>query len=217
MAFYVNRKLLCVSKSYLNHILQRNIRRSRPSKLMRKMAAQMMAQRLVWVDLEMTGLDINTDHIIEMSCVVTDSDLDVVAEGPHIVIHQSNEVMQRMGAWCVQHHGQSGLTQQVLDSKTTLIEAEMIMLQFVKQHTPPKKCVLAGNSVHADKKFLDKYMPSFMDHLHYRIVDVSSIKELARRWYPCLEAPAKKGSHRAVDDIYESIEELKFYRQNIFR
>jgi len=213
----VQKSLLGINRNSLTSLIQRNIRRSRLSKYQIRMEQQMLAQRLVWVDLEMTGLDIDTDHIIEMSCIITNSDLEVVAEAPHVVIHQADEVMQRMGAWCVQHHGQSGLTQLVHDSKTNLKEAEQIMLEFVRKHTPPKKCVLAGNSVHADKKFLDKYMPSFMDHLHYRIVDVSTIKELSRRWYPFLQPPLKKGAHRAVDDIYESIAELKWYRKNIFR
>jgi len=175
-------------------------------------------QRLVWVDLEMTGLDIDTCHIIEAACLVTDGNLNLVAEGPNIIIHQPDEIMDNMNDWCKEHHGQSGLTQAVKDSKISLQQAEMELLSFVRQHTPSGKCPLAGNSIHADKKFLDKYMPQFMDHLHYRIIDVSTIKELCRRWYPeqYPNAPSKKSSHRALDDIKESIKELQFYKGAIF-
>ncbi|XP_046873990.1 small fragment nuclease isoform X2 [Hypomesus transpacificus] len=137
-----------------------------------------MSQRMVWVDLEMTGLDIERDQIIEMACIITDSDLNILAEGPNLIINQSSELLDRMSDWCKEHHGQSGLTQAVRDSKVSLLQAEYEFLSFIRQHTPPGHCPLAGNSVHADKKFLDKYMPQFMHHLHYRIIDVSTIKEL---------------------------------------
>ncbi|KAJ8412590.1 hypothetical protein AAFF_G00129260 [Aldrovandia affinis] len=178
-----------------------------------------MIQRLVWVDLEMTGLDIEKDHIIEMACIITDSDLNILAEGPHLIIKQPDELLDGMSDWCKEHHGKSGLTQAVRDSKMSLQQAEYEFLSFVRDHTPPGHCPLAGNSVHADKKFLDKYMPQFMRHLHYRIIDVSTIKELCRRWFPeeYKLAPHKKASHRALDDIQESIKELKFYRANIFK
>ncbi|XP_062342039.1 small fragment nuclease isoform X1 [Osmerus eperlanus] len=178
-----------------------------------------MSQRMVWVDLEMTGLDIERDQIIEMACIITDSDLKILAEGPNLIINQSSELLDRMSDWCKEHHGQSGLTQAVRDSKVSLQQAEYEFLSFIRQHTPPGHCPLAGNSVHADKKFLDKYMPQFMHHLHYRIIDVSTIKELCRRWFPeeYMLAPQKKASHRALDDIEESIKELKFYRANIFK
>ncbi|XP_051895964.1 small fragment nuclease [Pristis pectinata] len=183
------------------------------------MAAESMAGRMVWVDLEMTGLDIEKDKIIEMACIITDSDLNILAEGPHLIVNQPNELLDGMSEWCAEHHGKSGLTQAVRDSKITLQQAEYEFLSFVRQHTPPGLCPLAGNSVHADKKFLDKYMPQFMRHLHYRIIDVSTIKELCRRWYPdeYEDAPKKKASHRALDDIHESIKELKFYRMHIFK
>ncbi|XP_032283863.1 oligoribonuclease, mitochondrial isoform X2 [Phoca vitulina] len=156
-------------------------------------AGESMAQRMVWVDLEMTGLDIEKDQIIEMACLITDSDLNILAE--------------------------SGLTKAVKESTMTLQQAEYEFLSFVRQQTPPGLCPLAGNSVHADKKFLDKYMPQFMKHLHYRIIDVSTVKELCRRWYPeeYEFAPKKAASHRALDDISESIKELQFYRNNIFK
>ncbi|KAE8592180.1 hypothetical protein XENTR_v10018676 [Xenopus tropicalis] len=178
-----------------------------------------MGQRMVWVDLEMTGLDIEKDHIIEMACLITDSDLDILAEGPNLIIKQPDELLDGMSDWCKEHHGKSGLTQAVRESKITLQQAEYEFLSFIRQHTPPGVCPLAGNSVHADKKFLDKYMPQFMRHLHYRIIDVSTVKELCRRWNPDEYglAPKKAASHRALDDIRESIKELQFYRENIFK
>lgn len=178
-----------------------------------------MSQRMVWVDLEMTGLDIEKDQIIEMACIITDSDLNVLAEGPNLIIKQPDELLDGMSDWCKEHHGKSGLTQAVRNSQITLELAEYEFLSFVRQHTPPGQCPLAGNSVHADKRFLDKYMPQFMYHLHYRIVDVSTVKELCRRWFPgeYKMAPQKRASHRALDDIQESIKELQFYRANIFK
>ncbi|XP_072885893.1 oligoribonuclease, mitochondrial-like isoform X2 [Hemitrygon akajei] len=168
---------------------------------------------------KMTGLDIEKDKIIEMACIITDAELNILAEGPHLIVNQPNELLDGMSEWCVQHHGKSGLTQAVRDSKISLQQAEYEFLSFVRQHTPPGLCPLAGNSVHADKKFLDKYMPQFMRHLHYRIIDVSTIKELCRRWYPDKyeDAPKKKASHRALDDIHESIKELQFYRKHVFK
>ncbi|XP_041749626.2 small fragment nuclease [Coregonus clupeaformis] len=178
-----------------------------------------MRQRMVWVDLEMTGLDIEKDQIIEMACIITDSELNVLAEGPNLIINTTDELLDGMDDWCKEHHGNSGLTQAVRDSKISLQQAEYEFLSFIRQHTPPGHCPLAGNSVHADKKFLDKYMPQFMRHLHYRIIDVSTIKELCRRWFPeeYKLTPQKKASHRALDDIQESIKELHFYRAHVFK
>ncbi|XP_051787877.1 small fragment nuclease [Erpetoichthys calabaricus] len=183
------------------------------------LAAESMAQRLVWVDLEMTGLDIEKDHILEMACIITDSELNIMAEGPNLIINQPDALLDGMSDWCKEHHGESGLTRAVQESKISLQQAEYEFLSFIRQHTPPGLCPLAGNSVHADKKFLDKYMPQFMHHLHYRIIDVSTIKELCRRWFPeeYKQAPRKKASHRALDDIHESIKELEFYRRSVFK
>ncbi|XP_071952826.1 oligoribonuclease, mitochondrial-like [Antedon mediterranea] len=177
-----------------------------------------MSNRLVWVDLEMTGLDIDTCHIIEMACLITDDNLNMVAEGPNLIIHQPEDILENMNDWCKEHHGKSGLTEEVRRSTLSLENAEYQMLGFIRQHTPPGKCPLAGNTIHVDKKFLEKYMKQFMYHLHYRIVDVSTVKELCRRWYPTAlrTAPSKMAAHRALDDIKESIKELKYYRQNIF-
>ncbi|KPP64068.1 oligoribonuclease, mitochondrial-like [Scleropages formosus] len=182
-------------------------------------ASEDMTQRMVWVDLEMTGLNIEKDQIIEMACIITDPDLNIVAEGPNLIVNQSDELLDGMSEWCKEHHGKSGLTQAVRDSRISLQQAEYEFLSFVRQHTPPGHCPLAGNSVHADKKFLDKYMPQLMRHLHYRIIDVSTVKELCRRWFPeeYKLAPQKKASHRALDDIRESIKELQFYKTNVFK
>ncbi|KAI9193336.1 ribonuclease H-like domain-containing protein [Polychytrium aggregatum] len=178
-----------------------------------------MSDHLFWVDLEMTGLDLEKDHIIEVACIITDAQLNIVAQGPHLVIHQPKQVMDAMNEWCIQHHGASGLTQAVLESTTTIEEAQSEVLAFVKSHcSKPRVLPLAGNSVHADKQFIQKEMPQLAEHLHYRIVDVSTVKELCRRWYPeaFAAAPPKRAGHRALDDIIESIEELKYYRRAIF-
>ncbi|XP_019962399.1 small fragment nuclease isoform X1 [Paralichthys olivaceus] len=177
------------------------------------MSSTAMSQRM------MTGLDIEKDQIIEMACIITDSDLNILAEGPNLIINQQDELLDGMSEWCKEHHGKSGLTQAVRESKITLEQAEYEFLSFVRQHTPPGQCPLAGNSVHADKRFLEKYMSQFMYHLHYRIIDVSTIKELCRRWFPeeYRMAPEKKATHRALNDIRESIKELQYYRANIFK
>lgn len=176
-------------------------------------------ERLIWVDLEMTGLDVETCYILEIACLITDDKLNIIAEGPNLIIHQSDDILENMNKWCKDQHGRSGLTEQSRKSEVTLQAAEMAVLSFVRQHTPPGKCPLAGNSVHADKKFLEKFMPEFIKHLHYRIVDVSTIKELCRRWYPeeYKEGLTKKATHRALEDIIESISELKYYKKSIFK
>ncbi|EDV26149.1 uncharacterized protein TRIADDRAFT_23482, partial [Trichoplax adhaerens] len=165
------------------------------------------------------GLDVNSCHIIEMACIITDGNLNIAAEAPTLVIHQPDSIMDNMDEWCTEHHGKSGLTNAVKSSTISLQQAENTMLDFVRQHTLPKRCPLAGNTVYMDQKFLEKYMPQFVDHLHYRIVDVSTIKELCRRWYPkeFAKAPAKPCNHRALDDIKDSIQEMQFYRSVIFR
>ena len=133
-----------------------------------------------------------------------------------MVIHQPDHVLNQMGPWCQKHHAKSGLTQLVKDSKKGMAICEQEILTFLMKHTPKGKCPLAGNSVGQDAKFLIRYMPQIMDHLHYRCVDVSTIKELVKRWYPSLPGYQKKLAHRALDDIRESIEELKYYRKHVF-
>lgn len=172
---------------------------------------------LVWIDLEMSGLDPDTCTILEIATIITDADLNIVAEGPDIVIHQPESVLNGMDEWCTKHHGASGLTDAVRSSTTSLTQAEALTLEFVSAHTKPGTSPLCGNSIWQDRRFISRYMKTLDAHLHYRMVDVSTIKELARRWYPELTAPEKSESHRALDDIRESIAELAHYRRSIFR
>ena len=171
---------------------------------------------LVWVDLEMTGLDPETDHIIEIASLITDGDLNLIAEGPEIVIHQPDEVLEGMNEWCVKQHGESGLTEKVRNSEISLAEAEKQTVKFIRKYTGRTKVPLCGNSIGQDKMFLMKYMPRVIKHLHYRMVDVSSIKEMAHRWYPSFPKFHKQVTHRAMDDIRESVGELKYYREKLF-
>ncbi|XP_032516808.1 oligoribonuclease, mitochondrial isoform X2 [Danaus plexippus] len=177
------------------------------------------AKRIVWIDLEMTGLNVEKDHILEIACLVTDEHLNIVSTGPNIIIHQDDEVLNNMNQWCVTQHGESGLTEACRKSQITLTKAENDILNFVKSHVPEKLCPLGGNSVYMDRLFLQKYMPKLNNYLHYRIIDVSTIKELAKRWFPkeYSRIPTKKFEHRCLNDIKESVEELKYYRNNIFK
>lgn len=177
------------------------------------------SELLAWIDLEMTGLDPNVHRVIEIATLVTDSSLQIVAEGPDLVIFQPDSVLEQMNDWSRQHHAASGLTGRVRASTTTEAEAERLTLQFVSQHCAADTALLAGNSVHMDRYFLKHQMPELEAHLHYRNLDVTTVKELARRWFPqqYAKAPAKSDSHRALDDIRESIAELRFYRDHIFR
>lgn len=175
--------------------------------------------RLIWIDLEMTGLDAERERIIEAAVLVTNAELEIVAEGPNLVIHQSNELLAAMDAWNTRHHGESGLIKRVRASTVSEEEAEAEMLAFVSDHTNAQEAPLAGNSIHQDRLFLSRYMPTFTAHCHYRLVDVSSVKELVSRWYPeeYAKRPSKKASHRALDDIRESIAELRYYRDVAFK
>ena len=176
------------------------------------------AANLVWIDLEMTGLDPDRDTILEIAALITNSELDPVAEGPVLAIHQPAEVLEAMDEWNREHHAASGLTQRVLSSRLSMAEAEGRMLDFVKDYVPARTSPRCGNSVWQDRRFLARHMPAFEGYLHYRNIDVSTVKELVRRWYPNgPKAPEKKHSHLAVDDIRESIDELRFYRQHFFR
>lgn len=173
---------------------------------------------LVWMDLEMTGLNPDRDTIIEIATIVTDAQLEVLAEGPVFAIHQSDSVLASMDAWNSEHHGASGLTARVQASEFDLARAERLTLEFVRQFTRERTSPLCGNSIWQDRRFLARYMPTLESYLHYRIIDVSSIKELARRWYPGPSSmPEKKKTHLALDDVRESIEELRFYRRTLFR
>lgn len=165
----------------------------------------------------MSGLDPSNCHILEIATLVTDADLNVIAEGPDIVVYQPDPILSGMDEWCTKHHGESGLTASVRASTVTVTGAEQETLAFLRQHTQPGTSPLCGNSVWQDRRFLARYMPTLDRFLHYRIIDVSTIKELARRWYPDVRPPHKGESHRALEDIRESIQELQHYRTRIFR
>ena len=165
----------------------------------------------------MTGLDVETEVIIEIATIVTDGILNVLEEGPSIVINQDTELLERMDDWNRKQHAASGLTQRVKESSITTTEAESETLKFIKQYCLPKTAPLCGNSISQDRKFLAKYMKELHDYLHYRNIDVTSIKELVTRWYPNgIKLPKKSDMHLALTDVKESIEELKFYRQHFF-
>lgn len=169
---------------------------------------------LIWIDLEMTGLSPEQDTIIEIATIVTDADLAILAEGPVMAIHQSEETMNAMDEWNTNQHGKSGLTQRVLDSEVSLAHAESETIEFLKQWVPAGKSPMAGNSICQDRRFLARYMPDLERYFHYRNLDVSTLKELARRWKPeALEGFKKSGAHLALDDIRDSIEELRHYRE----
>ncbi|KAJ3003532.1 hypothetical protein NUW54_g5247 [Trametes sanguinea] len=174
---------------------------------------------LVWVDCEMTGLDPKTDKILEIAVLITNGNLDLVDEGISYIIRTDKEVLDKMGDWCRGTHGASGLTAACLESPYTKDFVQQQILSYIKKWIPKERVgVLAGNSVHMDRMFLAQEMPEILEHLHYRIVDVSSIKEVAHRWYRTkqLYGSPPEGAHRALDDIKGSIRELKWYRQNIF-
>jgi oligoribonuclease len=171
------------------------------------------------MDLEMTGLEPARNVIVEIATIITDDDLNVIAEGPDLVVHQPEDALALMDPIVVEMHTKSGLLDQIRASTITLEDAGAQTLAFIKEHVPEsRKVPLCGNSIGMDRRFLAAYLPEIENHLHYRIVDVSSIKELVRRWYPGLlnGRNQKAGSHRALDDIRESVAELKFYREHIF-
>ena len=178
---------------------------------------QRSADNLVWIDLEMTGLDPDRDVVIEVAVLITDGDLNIIADGPDFAIHRSDEALSVMNAWNRRTHHGSGLIKRVKASDVTIEQAEAEVLEFVQQWTMEGKSPLCGNSVHQDRRFLYGEMPKLIDWLSYRIVDVSTVKELATRWYPDLEKFVKQERHRALDDIRESIDELRWYRQQIFK
>jgi oligoribonuclease len=173
---------------------------------------------LAWLDLEMTGLDPDRDRIIEIAVVVTDPELNTVAEGPVLAIRQSEAVLDAMDAWNKGTHTRSGLLERVRASTLGEADAEQRMLAFLAEHVPAKASPLCGNSICQDRRFLARWMPRLEAHFHYRNLDVSTLKELARRWRPELaKALAKQGRHEALADIYESIGELRYYRDNFLR
>lgn len=173
---------------------------------------------LVWLDMEMTGLYPDSDRVIELACVVTDAHLEVVAEGPVIVVHQSDEVLAGMDKWNTSTHGKSGLTERVRASTVTEAAAETDMIAFLSQYLPERTSPICGNSICQDRRFLARHMPQLEAWFHYRNLDVSALKELCKRWRPELAAQFRKAQrHEALADIYESIDELKFYREHFLR
>lgn len=179
-----------------------------------------MAQEdnLVWVDLEMTGLDPESDRIIEIAVIITDSHLNELAVGPPIVIHQPDSVLNTMDEWCIKTHGENGLTDRVRKSTTTEQEAEKQVLNVLRQYVEPSVSPMCGNSIGQDRRFLQRFMRDLHDYFHYRNIDVSTIKELARRWRPDIfKGLSKAGSHQALDDVRESIDEMRYYREHFIK
>jgi oligoribonuclease len=182
---------------------------------------KIMAQNdthLVWLDMEMTGLDPEKERIIELACVVTDAQLNILAQSPVFTVHQSDALLDAMDAWNKGTHGKSGLIDRVKVSTTTEAQAQEQMIAFLKQFIGPRKSPLCGNSVHQDRRFMVKYMPKLEEFFHYRNLDVSTLKELAKRWKPAVyESFEKEQKHTALADIHESIEELKHYRAHFLK
>jgi oligoribonuclease len=177
----------------------------------------MPAEHLVWIDCEMTGLDPKADALVEVAVLVTDADLNVLGDGVSVVIKPTKKALAQMGDFVRNMHIESGLLP-LLEGGMSMADAEAAVLAYVQAHVPVGKAPLAGNTVGMDKVFLERDMPRLIEHLHYRVVDVSSIKELVRRWYPRVffNAPPKTGGHRALGDIQDSIRELKYYRETVF-
>ncbi len=175
------------------------------------------ATNLIWIDLEMTGLDTTADHIIEIATIVTDDQLNEVAIGPELVIAQSREVMAAMDAWNTKQHGESGLIQRVLESPLSVAEAEAQTLEFLRKHVESGKSPMCGNSICQDRRFMARLMPGLESFFHYRNLDVSTLKILAQTWMPEVASGySKDSSHRALDDIRDSIAELAYYREKMF-
>ncbi|EGF09000.1 TPA: oligoribonuclease [Neisseria bacilliformis] len=180
--------------------------------------AQQNANNLCWLDMEMTGLSPETDRIIEVAVIITDSDLNVLAQSPVYAVHQSDEVLDAMDEWCTATHGRTGLTQRVRESQYTEAEVEQNLLDFIAAWIPAQASPMCGNSVHQDRRFMQKYMPRLEAYFHYRNLDVSTLKELAKRWNPAVaKGVVKRGSHKALDDILESIEEMRYYRDHFLK
>ena len=176
------------------------------------------ASRLIWIDMEMTGLKPDSDRIIEVALVITDGELNTVAEAPVWVVHQADEVLDAMDSWNKGTHGRSGLIEKVRTSVQDEATVEAQALAFLQEHVPPKASPMCGNSICQDRRFLARWMPALEDYFHYRNLDVSSLKELARRWKPDLmKGVPKEGKHEALADVHESIGELKYYREHFIR
>jgi oligoribonuclease len=176
------------------------------------------SQHLIWIDLEMTGLNPDTDLIIEIATIVTDKNLNIVAQGPVLALHQSDEALAAMDEWNQTHHGQSGLIDRVKASTINNAEAERLTIEFLKLWVPENSSPICGNSIGQDRRFLYRYMPKLEAYFHYRSIDVSTIKELAARWAPEVkDGFIKESTHQALDDIIESLEELRYYREHFIK
>ncbi len=177
----------------------------------------MSPDNLIWIDLEMTGLDTQADGIIEIATVVTDSQLNRLAEGPVLAIHQSDAVLAAMDDWNRKQHGESGLVARVRASRIDERQAEQQTLEFLRRYVPPGQSPMCGNSICQDRRFMARCMPELAAYFHYRNLDVSTVKELGRRWFPDrIKGFSKSSTHLALQDIYDSIEELRFYRERLF-
>jgi oligoribonuclease len=173
--------------------------------------------RLVWVDMEMSGLQPETDRILEIAMIVTDGDLNIVAEGPVLVVHQEDAVLDRMDSWNKGTHSKSGLIDKVKASTLTEADVEAACLAFLKQHVKSSISPMCGNTIHQDRRFMNRYMPKLEAYFHYRNIDVSTIKELCKRWQPEIaKGFSKQQAHTALADIIESVEELRYYREKLF-
>jgi len=173
---------------------------------------------LIWVDLEMTGLEPQQDQIIEIATIITDKDLNILEEGPVIAIHQSDEILNGMDEWNTSHHGESGLVERVKNSQYSMRQAEQDTIGFLKKYVPEGKSPMCGNTICQDRRFMARLMPELEEFFHYRSLDVSTLKELARLWKPeLLQGFEKKGAHLALDDIRESIDEMIYYRKTFIR
>lgn len=177
----------------------------------------MTSDRLIWIDLEMTGLDPEENVIIEIATIVTDNDLNVIAEGPNLAIFQPEEELEKMDEWNVTHHTANGLIEAVRESEVSTATAEIRTLEFLREHCEEGQSLLCGNTIGQDRRFLRAHMPDLQEFCHYRSIDVSSVKELSKRWYPIFTPFSKPSGHRALDDIKGSIQELAHYRSSIFK
>jgi oligoribonuclease len=179
---------------------------------------ELKKDRLVWLDMEMSGLDPDKEKILEIAILITDGELEIVAEGPVLVIHQSDEILDAMDSWNKGTHGKSGLIDKVKASQISDEQGQKICLDFLKEHIKPNTSPMCGNTIHQDRRFMARYMPELEAYFHYRNIDVSTVKELCKRWQPqTAKLFTKKQAHTALADIVESVEELRFYRANFFR